>query len=74
MDQLMKLAWKFLVPLTLINLIVAALWHYSAAWDFSGAIAIRWVICGAIIGGAYVAFGTTLHTKAFPPRTYRYAD
>jgi NADH-quinone oxidoreductase subunit H len=74
MDQLMKLAWKFLVPLTLINLIVAALWHYSGAWDFTGALAVRWVICGSIIAGAYVAFGNTLHTKAFPARTYRYAD
>ena len=74
MDQLMKLAWKFLVPLTLINLIVAALWHYSGEWDFTGAIAVRWLVCAAIIGGAYVAFGSALHTKAFPPRTYRYAD
>lgn len=74
MDQLMKLAWKFLVPLTLINLIVAALWHYSGAWNFTGAIAVRWALCGAMIAGAYVAFGTTLHTKAFPARTYRYAD
>jgi NADH-quinone oxidoreductase subunit H len=74
MDQLMKLAWKFLVPLTLINLVVAALWHYSGAWDFTGALAVRWLLCAAIIGGAYVALGTTLHTKAFPPRNYRYAD
>ena len=75
MDQLMKLAWKFLVPLTLINLIVAALWHYSGAWwDFPGAIFVRWALCAAIIGGAYVAFGNILHTKAFPRRTYRYAD
>jgi NADH-quinone oxidoreductase subunit H len=75
MDQLMKFAWKFLVPLTLINLIVAALWYYSGQkWTFTGALGVRWLFCAAIIGGAYVAFGTTLHTKAFPPRTYRYAD
>jgi NADH-quinone oxidoreductase subunit H len=74
MDQLMKLAWKFLVPLTLINLLVAALWHYSGSWVFTGAIAVRWVLCGIIIGGAYVALGTTLHSKAFPARIYKYAD
>jgi NADH-quinone oxidoreductase subunit H len=85
MDQLMKLAWKFLVPLTLINLLVAALWHYSSAWSFTASffsprlnefllIAVRWVLCGGIIGGAYVALGATLHTKAFPARIYKYAD
>ena len=26
-DQLMGFAWKFLLPMTLINLVVAALWH-----------------------------------------------
>src|ERR1051325_2187179 len=74
MDQLMKLAWKFLVPLTLLNLLVAALWHYSIAWSFSGALAARWLVCGAVIFGSYIAFGSALHTNAFPSRTYRYAD
>ena len=74
MDQLMKLAWKFLVPLTLINLLVAALWHFTGAWVFTGALAVRWVICAAIIGGAYVALGRVLHTNQFPTRTYRYAE
>jgi NADH-quinone oxidoreductase subunit H len=74
MDQLMKLAWKFLVPLTLINLLVAAVWHFSGVWNFTGAIAARWLICGLMIAGAYVVLGRALHTKQFPPRTYRYAD
>ena len=74
MDQLMKLAWKFLVPLTLINLLVAAVWHFSGVWDFTGAMAARWLICGLMIAGAYVVLGRALHTKQFPPRTYRYAD
>ena len=75
MDQLMKLAWKFLVPLTLINLLAAALWHYSAEWwQFPGALAVRWLLGAAIIGGAYVTLGRRLHTKQFPIRTYRYAE
>jgi NADH-quinone oxidoreductase subunit H len=74
MDQLMKLAWKFLVPLTLINLVVTAIWHFSSAWEFTGAIAARWLLCGTMIGAAYIALGRTLHTNAFPRRTYRYAD
>ncbi len=74
MDQLMKFAWKFLVPLTLINLLVAALWHYSGAWQFPGALAARWLLGAAIIGGAYVTLGRALHTNQFPTRTYRYAE
>lgn len=74
MDQLMKFAWKFLIPLTLINLLVAALWHYSGAWQFTGALAARWLLGAGIIGGAYVALGRALHTNQFPPRTYRYAE
>jgi NADH-quinone oxidoreductase subunit H len=74
MDQLMKLAWKFLVPLTFINLFVAAIWFFSRSWEFAGAIAVRWLFCGAMIAGAYVALGRSLHTNRFPPRTYRYAD
>ena len=41
---------------------------------FAGAPAVRWVVCGALIGGAYVALGRALHTKHFAPRAYRYAD
>jgi NADH-quinone oxidoreductase subunit H len=74
MDQLMKLAWKFLVPLTLVNLLVAAAWHYSGTWAFTGALTVRWLLCGAAIGGTYVALGRGLHTKHFAPRAYRYAD
>jgi NADH-quinone oxidoreductase subunit H len=74
MDQLMKLAWKFLVPLTLINLLVAAAWHFSSGWEFTGAIVVRWLLGGTMIAGAYVLLGRGLHTKHFLPRTYRYAD
>jgi len=73
MDQLMKLAWKFLVPLTLINLLVAATWHFTRGWLFTGAGVSRWLICAAMIGGAYVALGRP-QTNRFSQRTYRYAD
>jgi NADH-quinone oxidoreductase subunit H len=74
MDQLMKFAWKFLVPLTLVNLVVAAFWHFSGSWQFPGAILARWLLGAGFIGGAYVTLGRALHTNQFPPRVYAYAD
>ncbi len=42
-DQLMNFAWKFVLPMTLLNLIVAALWR------FMGEGLLRWVVCSAIL-------------------------
>lgn len=74
MDQLMKFAWKFLVPLTLLNLVVAGFWQLSTSWQFPGALIARWAIGAGILGGAFVALGRALHTNQFPSRVYRYAD
>src|SRR5579863_6813383 len=41
-DQLMNFAWKFVLPLTLLNLMVTALWR------FMGDGALRWIACTAI--------------------------
>ena len=55
-DQLMRLAWKFLVPLALINLGVAAFWALSADW--TGAVrAARWLIAAALLAGPFVLLG-----------------
>jgi NADH-quinone oxidoreductase subunit H len=74
MDQLMKLAWKFLVPLTLINLVIAASWHYTSEWQFTGALAARWLMCAAFVALAYVGLGRGLTLNAHPKRIYRYAE
>ncbi len=70
-DQLTRLAWKFLVPLALINLGVAVFWALTADW--TGAIrAIRWIVAGALIVGPFVLIGRKL-SSGIAPRTYRYA-
>ena len=68
-DQLMNFAWKFVLPLTMVNLFVAALWHFLGdGWA-------RWVVCTAILALIYVfmaLFG--MKRKHFGARSYRYAE
>lgn len=71
MDQLTRFAWKFLVPLALVNLGNAAFWSLTASW--SGPLQIvRWVIAIAVVVVPFVVLGRTLSTGV-APRTYRYA-
>jgi NADH-quinone oxidoreductase subunit H len=68
-DQLMNFAWKFVIPMTLLNLIVAGLWR------FMGEGILRWIVCSAILLGVYVVVGRTqMLRKKFGPRSYRYAE
>jgi NADH-quinone oxidoreductase subunit H len=69
MDQLMNFAWKFMLPLALINILVAGIWHYmSHDWQ-------RWLVCSAIIFGAYAILGRGLmQNQKFGKRIYRYAE
>jgi NADH-quinone oxidoreductase subunit H len=74
-DQLLNFAWKFMLPMSLLNLIVAAIWHYTAVWDFAGALAARWLVCAAMIALPYAWLGRALAgDKKTTLRTYRFAD
>lgn len=68
-DQLMNFAWKFVLPMTLLNLFVAALWRFLGdGWQ-------RWVYCSAILAVAYVVMGLVeMRSDHFGPRKYRYAE
>jgi NADH-quinone oxidoreductase subunit H len=70
-DQLTRLAWKFLVPLALINLGTAAFWSLTSLWTGPLQIA-RWAIAIVLVIGPFVLIGRTL-TTGIAPRTYRYA-
>ena len=68
-DQLMNFAWKFVLPMTLLNLGVAALWRFmDGGW-------LRWVVCSAIVLGTYVLVGRSeMRRRHYGPRSYRYAE
>jgi NADH-quinone oxidoreductase subunit H len=68
-DQLMNFAWKFALPLSLLNLMVAGLWR------FMGDGFARWGVCSAILLAAYVVMARVgMRTEKFGPRSYRYAE
>jgi NADH-quinone oxidoreductase subunit H len=68
-DQLMNFAWKFILPLCLLNLLVTALWRYlGEGWE-------RWVFCSLILAVAYVLMGRGgMRGMHVGPRRYRYAE
>jgi NADH-quinone oxidoreductase subunit H len=69
MDQLMNFAWKLMLPMALINLFVAGLWHFMPPGI------VRWLICALIVFGSYAVLALALfENKKIAKRTYRYAE
>lgn len=69
MDQLMNFAWKFMLPLSLINIFAAGVWHYMPAG------ASRWLVVTLIIAVACILLSRGLRRNQwFHVRTYRFAS
>jgi len=71
MDQLTRFAWKFLVPLALVNLATAAFWSLSFGWS-GPMLAARCGVALALVVVPFVLLGRRL-TSGLAPRTYAYA-
>jgi NADH-quinone oxidoreductase subunit H len=69
MDQLLNFAWKFMIPMALINVVVAAVWHFMGpGWE-------RWGACTLLVVGPYLLLGRGLmRNNHLGRRTYRFAD
>jgi NADH-quinone oxidoreductase subunit H len=71
MDQLTKLAWKFLVPLALINLGTTAFWTLTHPWEGPLQL-LRWGVALGLVLIPPVLLGRGL-SSGLGPRRYRYA-
>ncbi|BET68047.1 NADH-quinone oxidoreductase subunit NuoH [Opitutales bacterium ASA1] len=70
-DQLMRLSWKFLVPVALGTIVNAAFWHSSAEWGGAWP-AVRWAAGVALLLGPPAWLARRL-SAGLGPRVYRYA-
>jgi len=68
-DQLMNFAWKFMLPMALMNILAAAIWYFMPAGF------VRWAICLGLVIGFYYVLGHALFAhKNLTKRVYRYAE
>jgi NADH-quinone oxidoreductase subunit H len=69
MDQLMNFAWKFMLPMALLNLVTAGVWRFMPQG------VLRWIVCGLLVVVPYVLLGRGL-TRGWKleKRVYRFAD
>jgi NADH-quinone oxidoreductase subunit H len=68
-DQMMNLAWKFMLPMAFTCVIAAAVWHYA------GRGLRGWLWSLFVIVLVYAALSILLDTRRkFAPRVYRFAE
>jgi len=68
-DQLMNFAWKFMLPMALINLVTAGAWHFMSFGP------VRWLVSTILVVVPYLLLGRGLmRSKKLETRIYRFAE
>jgi len=68
-DHMMAFAWKFMVPMTFVCFIAAAVWHYGSRGIFG------WLLSFLVVAVAFPLLTLLLKTRRnFSTRTYRFAE
>jgi NADH-quinone oxidoreductase subunit H len=70
-DQLMNFAWKFMLPMALLNILVAGVWHFTGREGWNGIV--RWLACAVILVVPYLLLGHVFESRV-GKREYRYAN
>jgi NADH-quinone oxidoreductase subunit H len=69
MDQLMNFAWKFMLPMSLINLVNVGVWRFLSLG------LSRWLVCAILVVVPYFLLGRGLmQSGKVEKRIYRFAD
>jgi NADH-quinone oxidoreductase subunit H len=69
MDQLMDFAWRFMLPMALVNLVTAGMWRFLPEGI------VRWLVCSAMVITSYVLLGLGLWSKKeSEKRVYQMAE
>ncbi|MGD0796538.1 MAG: NADH-quinone oxidoreductase subunit NuoH [Acidobacteriaceae bacterium] len=69
MDQLMGLAWRFMLPMALINIVAAAAWKFVPSWEG------RWVVSAVLLIAPCVVLSRGLQrAKKLQVRSYQFAE
>ena len=72
-DQLMGFAWKFMLPLSILNILVAGFAWHAEQLDNTYITVITWVISLAVLYGAASGLNQ-LNRPNVRPREYKYAE
>jgi NADH-quinone oxidoreductase subunit H len=69
MDQLLNFAWKFMLPMALLNLVTTGVWRFMQPGPS------RWLVCAMMVIVPYILLGRGLmQSKKWEKRIYRFAE
>jgi NADH-quinone oxidoreductase subunit H len=67
-DQLMGFAWKILLPMSIINIVVVGIAHFMESKS------LAWIVTAVILAIAFTVLSRLGGSQRIQPRTYRYAS